>query len=283
MGKCNEMRKDKKLGVSLQTSKGFIKYVYGDTIDELIEGLELLKDGKFINNFLLEFPNLSEDQLERLDLVMPQTDEAEQISKYACKRKKVSNTTDFEDALIKLKAGYQIKEFAKSVEGANIQKLEDAIIESKEIHLMSDFVEEIKGADLLKFKKAIFETKDAYCMARFCVNFQKEDGIIEKEELEEIEKIVIESENCMAIRVFASRDNGANVEKLQEAIIKTKDALKILQFARYVKGADINKLREAIFKAEESKNKKLCIALFIEIFGDSPKPNFFKKIKSKFF
>lgn len=281
MKKCDEMRKDKKLGVGFEESKGFTKYVFGDTIDELIEGLEQLKDGRFINDFVFRFPNLSEEQLERIDVVMPQTDDAKEISEYACERGKVSNTADFEDALIRLKVLYCIRDFARYVEGANIQKLEDAIVESKETYEIVNFSREVKGADLLRLKKVIFETcttENAFNMAIFCREHQEKPGVIEQEDVQKTEKIIIESKDTLAILVFASDVKGVNIQKLQDAIIKTENAEAILSFAHRVEGANINKLRDAINKTGDDKR----ISEFEEEFGQGEKLNAEKSFFSFF-
>lgn len=71
----------KKLGVSFKRDYSNLElHVYGDTIDELIDGLSRLKDGAFINYFVFKFEKrLTEEQLLRLDDIMLTTDNAEEI------------------------------------------------------------------------------------------------------------------------------------------------------------------------------------------------------------
>lgn len=86
----NNEKNEKKLCIGIRGETGQLeKYVFGDTIDELINGLEVLKDGKLINRFIENFPNLAEEQLMRLDVIMAQTEDAEQIYNYAIKRKTI--------------------------------------------------------------------------------------------------------------------------------------------------------------------------------------------------
>ena len=77
-----KMNKTKKLGVSFKCDSDIEKYIYGNTIDELIDGLALIKDAKFINQFVNEFKSLTEEQLLRLDQIMLTTDDAKKIMKY---------------------------------------------------------------------------------------------------------------------------------------------------------------------------------------------------------
>ena len=256
MNKNEEKTTEKKLGISFGKNEGIRKYVFGDTIDELIDGLEILKDGEFINYFVWKFPNLSEEQLKRLDIIMAQTNDGKEILSYLCKRKKVNNVEKFEDILIKTKKLSLLVNFAEEVEGANIRRLENIILASKDAQSIYDFAREVEGANLLKLKNALLETKKAFYIALFFERFQKKERIINGEDIKKAEEIVVQSLNVFAIINFAKGVDGANIEKLEDAIIKTENGEKIIEFAEKVETADINKIWKAIKEMKNSWLKK---------------------------
>ena len=86
--------------------------IYGGSIDELIDKIELLTDmtleyGKLINEFIKKF-NLSSEQYLRLDKLILNTNNSKQILKYLVNRTEhrssspISNLDEFEDKLIKI-------------------------------------------------------------------------------------------------------------------------------------------------------------------------------------
>lgn len=256
MNKNEEKTTEKKLGISFGKTEGFRKYVFGDTIDELIDGLEVLKDGRFINYFLCKFPDLSEEQLNRLDIIMSQTNDGNEILNYLCKRKKVNNVEKFEDILIKTRKLSLLVYFAKEVKGADIRRLENIILESKDAPNIYNFAKEVEGANLLKLKNALLETKKAFYIALFFEKFQKKERIINGEDIKKGEDIVVQSLDAFAIINFAIGVNGANIEKLEDAIIKTEDGEKIIEFAERIETANTNKLGKAIKKMKNPQFKK---------------------------
>lgn len=309
MNRIKERSGNKKFGISMEGSNGFNSFIFGDTIDELIDGLEILKDGKFINTFVEKYPHLTEEQFVRLDIIMPQTNDAEEICKYACNRKVLSNVMDFEDALIRMDDPWKLLKFAECVKGADIQKLEDAIAESKEYkaiirfaieiegadiekledviiqsqhpYVIEEFAEQVNGANLLKIKNAYFELKSINQIIDFLIKHQKEQGIIEHEDIEKAEELVIESKEPGYICKFALNVDGVNVKKLQEAIIKTERAEGIYHFAiMTLPGADIDELRKAIYKTKSQFGGYYKDA-FKETFGPAPIGYYFSFLKTK--
>lgn len=256
MNKNEEKRTEKKLGISFGRTEGLRKCVFGDTIDELIDGLEILKDGEFINYFVWKFPDLSEEQLRRLDVIMAQTKDGKEILNYLCKRKKVNNIEDFEDTLIKTRKLSLLVDFAREVKGANIRRLEHIILESKNVANIYEFAKEVEGANLLKLKNALLETKEAFYITLFLKNFQTKERIINSEDVKRAEDIITQSLNALAIINFAIGVKGANIEKLEDAIIKTENGEKIIEFAEEVETANTNKLETAIKKMKNPQLKK---------------------------
>lgn len=240
----------KKLSISIKSSERFKKYVYGDSIDELIDGLALLKDGTFINKFLYEFPDLSKEQLERLDSIILTSKDANQIYEYAKRRKEVSNIEDFEDTLITLKNPFRIVEFTRFVKAVNVEKMQDAVIEIGDTATIVSFSLAVKDSDNQKTKKALFEKKVAYDIYNFISN--KEDEL-DLADIFKAEDIIIASKDTETMNFWARRIKHANIDKIQDAIIKSKDTNAMLDFAEDVEGADIRKIRKAI---KETKDKK---------------------------
>lgn len=266
----------KKLSVSFKYSNKIKKYVNGDTIDELIDGLELLNDGSFINDFVA-IQQLTQEQLERLDKIILSCKEAEEICEYAIYRKEVSNLSEFEDTLISLDAPYQICELAK-LKGASIEKLQNAVIESKNTDAMVRFYKEIESADAEKTKKALFEQKAASDIFFFFWKKIEREKIIIMSEIFEAENIIIESKNAQTMRFWLEfirystkmedaliecnevlqlyelakgLKNGNSISKLEDAVIASGNAEVIYRFAKYIEGSNKKKLRKAIMKTKD--------------------------------
>lgn len=265
----------KKLSVSFHYSNGIKKCVNGDTIDELIDGLELLNDGRFINDFVSK-QQLTQEQLERLDKIILNCKDAKQICKYAINRQEVSNLSEFEDTLISLDAPYQICELAK-LKGASIEKLQNAVIESKNTSAIVRFYKEIESADAEKIKKALFEQKAASDIFFFFWKKIEREKITNMSEIFEAENIIIESENAQTMRFWlesirystkmedaliecnrvwelyelAKEMKNGNISKLEDAVIASENAEVIYIFARDVKDSNKKKLRKAIMKTKD--------------------------------
>lgn len=256
MERVDEVRKDKKLGVCFEASKDLKKYVFGDTIDELIDGLELLNDGKFVNNFLWKFSDLTKEQLERLDTLMARTTNAEEIVKYAIKRRdKLSNREEIEKRLVELQGIFEICEYAKKCEVNDIEAFVELIYEKKASPYAICRIAKINGADLFKLKKAMFERENMrgniYELLEFCSYCQKKSpDSITSDDLEKVEQIVVNSNDVFYFGVCAEYIEGVNIEKLQKMVEESKNPDEILSFARNVKGADIDSLRKAMRKTK---------------------------------
>lgn len=264
MERADEVIKDKKLGVCFEASRDLKKYVFGDTIDELIDGLELLNDGIFVNEFVWKFPDLTEKQLERLDTLMAKTTNAEEIVKYAIRRgKKLSNREKIEKRLVELQGVYEICEYAEKCQVNDIEVFVDFICDEKASPYEICRIAKINGADLLKLKKAMFEIKDTnrylYQLICFCSYCQKQrPDIITSDDVKMLEKLAIDYNDASDARACAEYVKGVNIEKLQKVVEESKEAAEILNFAQEVKGADIDSLRKAM--------RKTKYAYYIEIF-----------------
>lgn len=272
-----KMNISKKLSFSVQISKDSTKYIHGDTIDELIEAIEELRDVKFIRKFIKEFPNLSKEQYERLENAVLNSNDIDEIYKYVMDRKEsLINIENFEDTLIELGDNSVLIAFAINIKGANIGKLEEAVIRSKNKIDIANFFSYIEASNLEKIKEALWtgeknaiaicefirvkkergynieldeikEAEDtiiAYNDARLCVEWAEIN--IEGINISKLEDIVIQDKYGNYIYEFAKCVEGANIEKLEDAIIKTGDASAIYHFAREVEGVNLYKLRKAL-------------------------------------
>ena len=123
--------KNKKISISMKYPNGITKIVNGDTIDDLISSLEEINDGRFINEFLRDFPNLKENQLKELDRIILGTDNATFICNYAKQRQQGCNLKKFEDRLIKLGNVEVLIDLARDVQGANMREFRKAMMSTK--------------------------------------------------------------------------------------------------------------------------------------------------------
>ncbi len=256
MNKLESIRKDKNLGVTLKASNNIKKHIFGDTIDELIDGLRKFNDGKFVNKFVGTFSDLTEEQLEQLDGIMAKTSDAEEIFKYAEKRKKLSNRKDIEERLVELKEYHYIAKYATKCEVDNIDLLVDCVSKGDTVYAITE-IAHAKGADLIKLKDAIFdETKfdsnsnrimDA--ILTFCSYWQKESNIITVDDVRKVEQLSIDNRFALYAKICAEKIKGVNIERLQKRVEESGNAEQMYKFAKDVEGADINSLRVAIKKA----------------------------------
>lgn len=274
MAKVEELRKDKKLGVSFKCCQNK-KYIFGDTVDELIDALALLKDGKCVNEFVSMFKNLSEEQLEKLDVIILDSKNCKEISNYASSRGSIINVEDAENTLISLceqQVAYpNIVEFAKNVKGANIAKLQDAMLTCKNSCLMLRFVNEIPEADPHKFKEPLEKIGDLCDLISFYKKYQDNPEIISKEDIKNLQQKVIDNKLGFIMYLFARDIKGADVLALEDAMIQTGDPRTYLDFARDVKGADIKKIGISIMKTKNG----MYINAFCTEFGMKKKRFFF--------
>lgn len=256
MENINE-RKDKKLAISFQTSKNLRTYVYGDTIDELIDGIEVLKDINFFNEFVRRFKkSLSNNQFSRLDDIVLKSGNAQQIVDYAILRgEDLEDILAFEDKIIALNNSKCIYLFARDGKNVNIQKMEKAILNSKDVRYWLLFLEYVKEANILNFKEALFNEKidigNAYTLYTFCNKYQNVEGLLSQEDIEFAENLVIKNGNFDTIYYFARDIENINITKLEDAIIQSANPYKIYEFAK-LKGVNIEKMRNALYKTNDA-------------------------------
>ena len=266
----------KKLGVSFQSNYSNLElHVYGDTIDELIDGLSRLKDGAFIDYFVFKFEKrLTEEQLSRLDEIMITTYNAEQIVMYAERRKDKINTQKYQDRLIELKDMWRLVKFTSFAIGADIEKTEDAVIAYGDARRANDLLEEVDSVNIKKMKKFIFEKAEPYEVYSYIRYLKRKKIAININDIFEAKKIVIQSQDMQTIRFWA--DGIGDVEEMQDITIQYGDAWDMYGFAKEVENADIEKIRISINKT----NEKDVIQRFNDKF---PKPiikrNFFNMFK----
>lgn len=269
MDKVNET---KKLGISFKCGSDVEKYIYGNTIDELIDGLALIKDGKFINQFVNEFKSLTEEQLLRLDKIMVTTDSAAEIIEYAKRRKDKINTIEYQNKLIELKNMYILIRFTAFAIQPNITMTEDAIIDYGNPIVAVDLLKDIEGVNVEKMKKFIFDCKDAYSAYYLIRHFQSKEKILNMNDILEAKKILIEAKNISIIYDWA--ENIGDVTEMEDVTINYGTAYYMYQFANGIKNSNIEKIREAINKTGDQDMIK-------RFNSDFPKP-IIKSFLSKF-
>ncbi len=243
MDKVNET---KKLGISFKFGSDVEMYIYGNTIDELIDGLALIKDGKFINQFVNEFKSLTEEQLLRLDKIMLTTDSAIEIVEYAKRRKDKINTIEYQNKLIELKNMYILIRFTAFAIQPNIVNTEDAIIDYGDASVAVNLLENVEGVNVEKMKKFIFDSKDAHSAYQLIIYFQNKEKMLNMNDILEAKKIVIESKNMNLIYYWA--EYIGDVTEMEDVTIKYGSAYRMWEFALGIKNANIEKIREAINK-----------------------------------
>lgn len=256
--KALEGANGKRLGFSVKNSEtSREKYVFGDTVDELIDGIEIYKDGNFINQFVTEFSNaLTEEHLQRLDKLILETKNAREIVDYAKCRRTLSNVEDFEDTLISLKdfdCVVEVAAYSPILRNLNIEKLESAVIEGGSPKHICAF-SHVNNCNFSRVKKALLETKSLNDIASFCLNFGNRTALLTQEDIQYIQNLVISSKDLHYIKFIAAHVDGANIEALQDEIISSGDPDYIYMFARDVKGADIEKLGKAMSKTNSTSD-----------------------------
>lgn len=203
-------------------------HVYGDTIDELIDGLSRLKDGAFINYFVLKFKTLTEEQLLRLDDIMLTTVGAEQIVIYAERRKDKINTKKYQNGLIELKNIPILIRFTSFAIQPNIVKTEDEIENYGKACFAVDLLEVVEGVNKERMKRFIFDCKDAYCAFRFIRFLQSKEKMLNMNDVLETKKIVLNSKDDFEISRWAKWIG--DIEEAREAINKISDKEVIKEF-----------------------------------------------------
>lgn len=221
MGK--NLNTTKKLGISFKSDYSNLElHVYGDTVDEFIDGLSRLKDGAFINYFFFKFQKrLTEEQLLRLDEIMITTDNAEQIVNYAKKRKEKINTQKYQDRLIELKDMWRLVDFTSFAIGADIEKTEDVLISSGDVREAKRLLQEVNGADTEKIKEFIFEKGSPHEVFSFAHTLKLINPVINMNDIFKAKKIVLESKDDFAIFMWAKYIG--DVEEAREATNKIGD------------------------------------------------------------
>lgn len=252
MNDVAQLRKDARLGFSFTLSAGTTHYIFGNTVDELIDGLALLKNGEAVNIFYNQFKTtFSEEQYKRLDALILQTDDPDAIIRYARSVEHLSNIDDFELYLSLHQSPHAIVEFSQKFQGTNFDKMQNAVIESKDAQEMCRF-SEIHGSDLQLFKQAIFQTDNIGSITNFCVAHQEVEGLLEKEDIQIVQDLAVSQLNPSVILLIAQDLKGVDIAKLQDAIIATKMSCHMYCFARDVKGADIVRLQDAVIATKDS-------------------------------
>lgn len=236
----------KKVSYCFETLEGNM-IISGNTIDELIDGLSILKDGQIILNFIDIFNQLTKEQLERIDEIMLEAKDTKKILEYAIKREGLSNIEKFERRLIKSENFSYLIEFYKKYKGKFFEEVEESIANSKDSQLIFEF-SELEGANLIKLKDAILKSNDIDWIICFFITYQKKKVITSQEDIEKFEEIIITEQCASDIFWFAETVNSANIEKLEDAIVKTGNKHYIFRFAKEIKGANIEKLRKAIIR-----------------------------------
>jgi len=252
----------KKIGISLEYANGLTKHVEGNSINELIQGLEELNDERFVNAFISKFPDITGKQLEKLDNMMLKSKNAAEICKYVKQRKKISNLEKFVNKLIILDAVYQLIELAIHVKGVDIEKIEDAIIESKNTKAMVTFYEKTnRAAYSKKIQEALFNANAAQDIYDFFYVRKNRTEIINMNEMIEAERIIISSGDTRIMRLWAM--NIRSSKKMEDVIIASKNPEAIFEYAEFVNGSDKYKLRRAIM----ATNNKFWIKQWKARFG----------------
>lgn len=249
-----KLNMSKKLSFSVRISDDTRKYVHGDTIDELIDAIELLKDVKFIKKFVEEFQNLSTEQYDRLEHVVVNSNNIDEICKYAINVKLLINREKFEDVVIASGDNKKIIKFALNVIGANIEKLEDAVIASKDKNSILDFFRNIKNSNPEKIKRAILAgDKNAEAIYNYFAIKKDLGYTIDINEIKEIDAAIIASNDANICLLWAQTNSeGIDIPKLEDVVIQSKNTHYILFFAINVKGANIEKLEDAYIEYENS-------------------------------
>lgn len=272
-------RKDKRIGISFEASKDLRTYVYGDTIDELIDGIEMLANGYLTYEFFCKFPNLTKQQLKRLDKIM--LDDLDNhpsvVFKYVCKRKeKLNYFEEFKDKFIKKDDKPFIYDLAKIFQDEDLIEafLTPPFLENR----LCEFVREFGDIYLQRIKNIIFDSKIKYQVNNICIILQ-DHNLLTPEDILIAEDILKETKNASYIRSFAEHIKGAHILELEEAFINSVgylSSVEIFAFA-HIAGADVEKLRTVMYK----KGDLWDIKEFENEFGKKPKKsfNFFGKSK----
>lgn len=261
-----ELKMSKKLSFSVRMSDDSTKYIHGDTIDELIDAIEELKDVEFIINFIKEFRNLSKEQYERLENVVLTSNSIDEICKYAMGNKQLLiNIEKFEELIIESENNKRIIQFAQFINGANIERLEDAVIKSKDKNSIRDFFYAVKCSNPEKIKKALLDgEKDAITIFDFIITKRARGYTIDIDEIKEVDNIIIASNDASLCGKWAEKNmEGINVSKLEDIVIQYGGGSYIINFAKYVKGANIAKLEDAIIKIDDA-SLLYCFATVIQ-------------------
>ncbi len=239
-----KLSNSKKFGISFKVEKNLEKYIFGDTVDELIDDLALLKDAGFINYFIRIFENLTEEQLARLDDIMLTTDNSGQIVFYARKRKNKINTQKYQNRLIELRNMYQLVNFAVFALQPDIEKIEDAVIAYGNAQNAVELLEKVKDVNVEKMKNFILEKQELEQVCDLVRMLIHRNHIINQNDLLRAKQIVINSRDMWTIRYWAS--SIGNVSEMEDVTVQYGDGWQIYHFAEQVKNANIEKIRKAM-------------------------------------
>lgn len=249
MNTNQEIQTNKKISISYKGLNGTRKYVHGDDVYELIDGLEALEDGRFINKFLNDSPNLDENQLRELDRIILNTNDAIEIARYAVKRKKLFCVRGFEDKLIYLRQPFELISFAKGVEGVDIERVEQAIIKLRNPEAIIRFYEQVEGACFEECRDALFKLE---AVEHFGTLFTaKKLPIINANDLFKAEKIIIESGDRNAIVKWVRSKCSVQTTQLENIIAESNNPEAIFYYSYYVECSNKHKLRKAMMQTKD--------------------------------
>lgn len=247
----------KEFAVHIRINSENYKSIYGESIDELIECLQELKDEDFVRAFLKSYKGLSQKQkstVEKLILEMnccqlffdylsiynkfvniAKFEEkikqypAEDILRFAIKTKnrRVANLEDV--FLSKTVDARQLVEFAEKVEGATITKFEDKLDELNPMpRIYADFAIRVKGADIDKMQEKIIISKDLDTIVRFAILVPDANAL-------RLARTVVNQEQIPYILALMGKISSITEEQIKQMVEDTGDKKFIKQFNKELK------------------------------------------------
>lgn len=246
---AEKLNNSKRFCISFKVARNVKKDIWGDTIEELIDNLALLKDAGFINYFIRLFEDLTEEQLARLDDIILTTDNAEQIVRYVRKRQSKINTEKFQDKLMELKNVTQLVKFTILAINPDIKKTEDAVIHYGNAQNAVDLLKEVPGVNQERMKDFILKRKEAETVCYLVEILIRKNKTVNQKDYLKAKQIVINSKDMWAIRYWAVMIG--DVTEMENVTIQYGDGWTLYHFAKYVKRANIEKIRKAMEQRED--------------------------------
>ena len=153
---------EKRLCISMVDKYGnYRKYVSGNTVEELVDGLIVTNDASFVDWFIKQGYDytLTPKQLNALSNIIENSKKIQYVCDFV-NYVEGANIEKLQDAVIATNNAPYIYTFARDIQGANIEKLQDAVIATNNAEDIYDFAKDIKGANVRKLWKVIKTTKD---------------------------------------------------------------------------------------------------------------------------